>query len=369
MAATTRITRNQRITFKRKRPNPLFQEWLEELHEEAKAKSSKLEPMLKEALESISKYPLPLKTGAECAILRGFEKKLCLFLDKRLEVYNSNKSQEIHQKCPQSNVCENSNPNSNVVVENVSNSIPQTSSQDILAKYSGNNSQEATNQLQAPSRSNSNSQQDPTSHKPKSRERTYKPAFRSGGYAILLALLEHMQDNPGEPDIAKEKIIDIAQKYSEESFVRPKPESFYTAWSNMTRLVTKGLVEKSKKKKVVYALTEQGVQLAKELLAETKDRPTVNDLIFNSPALTQTSNSQDSCITRITGTDSEVSSQVGSQSSSTDLACIEMPPGSFEVILLIDKNETGGCVHFYFYAFEIMYFLLLPNYSVTLNSL
>ncbi|XP_028040926.1 crossover junction endonuclease MUS81 isoform X4 [Bombyx mandarina] len=81
-------TVGNRITYKRKRPNPMFQEWLEELHEEAKEKGSKLEPMLREALDSLSKYPLPLNSGAECAILRGFQKKLCIFLDKRLSKKN-----------------------------------------------------------------------------------------------------------------------------------------------------------------------------------------------------------------------------------------------------------------------------------------
>lgn len=80
----------KRITLKRSRPNPIFEDWLKELHEEAKEKKSKLEPILKEALESILKYPLPLQSGAECAILKGFDKKLCKFLDLRLEAYNSN---------------------------------------------------------------------------------------------------------------------------------------------------------------------------------------------------------------------------------------------------------------------------------------
>ncbi|XP_063826426.1 crossover junction endonuclease MUS81 [Ostrinia nubilalis] len=340
MGTATQLTQNKRITLKRKRPNPLFQEWLEELHEEAESKGSKLEPMLKEALESISKYPLPLKTGAECAILRGFEKKLCLFLDKRLEVYNSNKSLENQKQHTKSNSNENLNLQCSVVLEKDSKlycNAPQTLSKN-KENSEDKNDEESIDKLPAPSRSNSSSQ-DPPSQKT-SKERIYKPAFRSGGYAILLGLLENLQENPSEPALAKENLIEKAQKYSEESFVRPKPESFYTAWSNMSRLVSKGLVEKSKKKKVVYSLSEQGVQLAKILINESKDRPTDNDLIFNTGSIGETNDSQESGISR--NTDSGMSSQVGSQTSTADQACIEMPAGSFEVILLIDKNETGG---------------------------
>ncbi|XP_013194916.2 crossover junction endonuclease MUS81 [Amyelois transitella] len=299
-------TSSKRITYKRTRPNPLFQEWLEELHDEAKVKKSKLEPMLKEALDSISKYPLPLQTGAECAILKGFEKKLCLFLDKRLEVYNHNKS--FNSVSESENQTNNLNSKKNhtlreavVTVENIDNIIvglPKKSAS--TASKSSNNS-----------------------------DKTYRPSFRSGGYAILVALLGQFRDDPNQ-GLSKEQLIEKAQPYSEESFLRPKPDTFYTAWNSISRLITKGLVQKSRNNKTIkYMLTETGVTLAIDLETASVGLPTTNDIIFNSNAdSTEIPNSQSSTI----NLDNANSS--GSQ--------IELKAGTFDIILLIDKNETSG---------------------------
>jgi len=37
------------------------------------------------ALESLKKYPLPLETGKDCRILKGFGAKLCQMLDQKLK--------------------------------------------------------------------------------------------------------------------------------------------------------------------------------------------------------------------------------------------------------------------------------------------
>jgi crossover junction endonuclease MUS81 len=43
---------------------------------------------LLQALSSLQKYPLPLKSGKECLILKFFGPKLCSKLDKKLEDHN-----------------------------------------------------------------------------------------------------------------------------------------------------------------------------------------------------------------------------------------------------------------------------------------
>ncbi|KAI5646064.1 ERCC4 domain-containing protein [Phthorimaea operculella] len=248
----------KRITLKRHRPNPLFEEWLEELHEEAKAKKSKLESMLKEALDSLSKYPLPLESGMECAVLKGFDKKLCMFLDKRIEAYNYN----LQLDC---------------------------------------------------------------------------------SYAILIALLEQLRDNPQNPGLKKEVLIEKAQPHSEESFTRPKPDSFYTAWSNMSRLVSKGLVTQVRSKKTDYFLTDEGVALAIELLEDAQNRPTVNDIIFNGAPSTSTTVSMKTSESNSSSTQSsQLSALTLSQRTLSGLTSVELPAGTFDIILLIDKQETSG---------------------------
>ena len=305
----------KRITFKRTRPNPLFQDWLEELHEEAKQKNNKLEMMLSEALDSLSKYPLPLQSGGECAILRGFDKRLCLYLDKRLEAYNSF----------------NINSDSNFVTSEDNLLCSQNFNKDVLKL---NSSQESNQQAKGNCYH--------VGIKKKKDKIKYKPAFRSGSYAILMALLD--LTTLGKHSLNKDDLIESAQKYSEESFTKPKPGTYYNAWSNMKRLITKGLVEKIGHKKSQFALTEQGISIANELRIDTENTPTMNDIIF-----------KDSSNDKIKDIDSEIvilndinekNYSKGYSEQKYDLKnsdkLIEMEPGTFDIILLIDKNETGG---------------------------
>lgn len=304
-----KIVERKRVTLKHTRPNPLFQSWLQELYEEAVEKDSKLKEMLKEALESISKYPLPLQTGRECAILKGFGKELCAFLDTKLAVYNS---QDRHSDIdsPQDNSQTESNSSTDkpprIAVLIDTENIPRVA----------------------------NPQPVPKSKSPK-RSKAYKPAFRSGGYAILIALLNNHKENPNSPSLRKEELMEKAQEYSEESFKRPKPGSHYTAWSNMARLISKDLVNKVRRKTTEFSLTSEGMLLAQELLEDNQNTPTVNDIIFNDAR-----------------TNLNVNVAVAPSVSAPDdiPMCDEsemlvMLPGSFEVVLLIDKAETSGLVN------------------------
>lgn len=399
----------KRITLKRARPNPLFQEWLEKLLEEAKAKQSKLEPMLHEAMTSLSKYPLPLESGAECAILKGFDRRLCKFLDNRLTVYNSwnCEPQDTEEQSPSeeqpsvsdptvpkkrarktrnkniiSNVVASENSNSesiaisdanNVIVigdhdtpepcasgRNAKKAPPcQNSSEPSILSSKNENiipifqdSSELNSQNACIPSTNEDSPQSSakSSKKPCKGRNEYKPSFRSGGYAILMALFEHQRKNPSDSALNKEELINIAQKYSEESFLRPKPESFYTAWSTMSSLVTKGLVNHIRKKKTEYSLTDQGIVLAAKLWEDTKNTPTINDIIFNNASRrvgTTNGVSENGAV--------EISPSVTSENTTEsqsnileEITTIQFAKGSFEVILLIDKNETGGCVSLIF---------------------
>lgn len=78
-----------RINVKRKKPNELFEQWLEEWRDQAKIKKSNLEDHFSRALVSLRKYPLPLASGADCILLQNFGSKLCKMLDKKLEEHSS----------------------------------------------------------------------------------------------------------------------------------------------------------------------------------------------------------------------------------------------------------------------------------------
>ena len=75
-----------RLEIKIQQPNPVFEKWLEKWLEQAVQRNVKSQYKLKEALESLRSYPLPLASGRECAILRGFGSALCQMIDEEIKV-------------------------------------------------------------------------------------------------------------------------------------------------------------------------------------------------------------------------------------------------------------------------------------------
>lgn len=96
----------------------------------------------------------------------------------------------------------------------------------------------------------------------KKRVRKYIPKKRSGGYAILLSLLELKATSRG---VSKEQIVELAGKYSEHCMTPNfSTKEFYGAWSSISSLKKHSLVlEEGRPKK--YSLTEEGIQLTKSL--------------------------------------------------------------------------------------------------------
>lgn len=307
--------KTMRITYKQSQPNPLFQSWLQELYDEAKEKRSKLESMLEKALDSLTKYPLPLQSGSECAILKGFGKKLCLFLDQKLEAYRA------------PTPCDSISTSQSAAAQKPGPPIPQICSKDALEPM------EADTQSVSSSKSAKTSK----SKSPKGRK-PYKPSFKSGGYAILIVLLNNLKENQSSTGLTKEELIEKAQPLSEESFTRPKADSHYTAWSNMSRLITKGLIEKSKSRKAIYSLSPAGISLAIQLEDDSRDVPSANDIIFNDASFSNNSDAN----TGVKPVEKCKSIVENCEESLNNV--IEMQRGSFDVILLIDKNETSGYV-------------------------
>ncbi|XP_033214387.1 crossover junction endonuclease MUS81 [Belonocnema kinseyi] len=76
----------KRTKVPKKCANPLFEEWLTEWREEAVIqRKEKLQLCFTRAISSLRKYPLPLARGKDCIILQYFGPKVCTMLDKRLD--------------------------------------------------------------------------------------------------------------------------------------------------------------------------------------------------------------------------------------------------------------------------------------------
>lgn len=98
--------------------------------------------------------------------------------------------------------------------------------------------------------------------KRKQAPRQYVPQKDTGGYAILLVLLEFDEEMTG---LSKGEIIANASLYCSKSFTSNRSTNeFYSAWSTIKTLITKGLVEDFGNPRK-YKLTETGMELAKTL--------------------------------------------------------------------------------------------------------
>lgn len=306
-----------RMTVQLKCPNPLFEMWIQELLMTAVKNESKTQHTLKIALKSIKKYPLVLNSGSECAILQGFGKNLCQILDSKLNRHN--------------------------------NLIPIESKQ---PRKDLGTSLKPTN-LPLPQKSPSNTPPSNKKLKP-----NYVPGYRTGAYAILVALYKNLENNM--ESMTKTDLQFQAHKYCDESMTKPKPGSFYSGWSNMKTLITKGFVVKERKKVMNYSLSDSGQILAQQLIQESDklkpsdyhgialQKPISVDVICpidkTKPTTSIIEQRPAQSVTKIIHNDYQFSSCQDSE----DVHIIEadtffeFAPQSFDVLLLIDKQEISG---------------------------
>jgi crossover junction endonuclease MUS81 len=94
----------------------------------------------------------------------------------------------------------------------------------------------------------------------KKKEYGYIPSYRSGSWAILMAMHEAVHVEKFTGSLFKPAIVSRAIKYSDTSF-SDEVTSIYNAWSSITTLIEHILVSKEGNP-VYYELTEQGSKLA-----------------------------------------------------------------------------------------------------------
>lgn len=218
--------KKKRITMRLHTPNPLFERWLTEWRDKARKENSKMEFCFTIALQSLKKYPLPLESGRDCKILKGFGEKLCLMIDNKLKTYHNNK---------------------NTVVDTVRGNVQNVNE---LNKSVG--TKRKLVQVHSPSKSKTRSSKE------------YIPQEGSGSYAILITLYTESLDPMYAGFLTKSEIIKKGQHLSHTSFTKPDPGSKYSAWSSMRTLIRKNLVIK-KSNPAKFSLSDEGLPLAKIL--------------------------------------------------------------------------------------------------------
>ncbi|KAL2154414.1 hypothetical protein VTH82DRAFT_3090 [Thermothelomyces myriococcoides] len=207
--------------------NPLFLGWVKEWWDTARERNSKGVTTYKHAYDSLKACPITFEHPASLQKLKGFGPKLCERLTEKLRAY-----------CEENGLPMPPHPNSRKRAGR-----PAT-------VQGGAEEEEEEGEPERPAK---------RAKKPK----PYVPAYRSGAYAIILALSKPGQEVVGMP---KAELIREAQPYCDSSFTAPSdPRGFYTAWNSMKTLLQKELVYERGRPLKRYALTDEGWEVAKRI--------------------------------------------------------------------------------------------------------
>lgn len=326
-------------------PNPLFLKWLTELRDEAKEKGLKIQYTYQKAINSLNKYPLPLKNAREAKILQNFGDGICKILDEKLQRYYR---------------------------ENGADAPIHT-----LPKGAPPPGRSDNNIILAPSRKKNaagDQGKDGGGGGGRKKKREYVPQKRSGGYAVLLTLYRESQIPGSKGYMFKMELQAEAQHLCDKSFTVPDLGSKYTAWSSVSTLIQKNLLIKTHNP-ARYSLTDEGLALAKRLasvqqtkkdgpegdreevrseLEETEEDEQVIDLTGSDEDEEEKEDNRihpterGAGVTQVSGDVDDMRSSGKSQNSQTrsrnpNAECLL--PGTYEIILCVDFIETTGGSH------------------------
>ena len=206
--------------------NPLLLEWVKEWWEAARERNSKGVTTYKHAYDSLKACPIAFEHPSSLQQLKGFGPKLCERLTEQLRKH-----------------CEE-------------NGLPMPS-------YPG------TKKRASKSKPGENDGEEEPAHPAKKARKVkpYVPAYRSGAYALVLAL-SNEEDQGG---LSKAELIEKAQPHCDSSFSAPTdPTKFYTAWNSMKTLEQKEFVYERGRPLKRYYLTDEGWEVANRI-RETLD--------------------------------------------------------------------------------------------------
>lgn len=204
--------------------NPLLLGWVKEWWETARERNSKGVTTYKHAYDSLKACPIAFEHPSSLQQLKGFGPKLCERLTEKLR-----------QHCEENELPMPTHPGSK--------------------KRASKSNPGADDEEDGPER---------PAKKAKKPPKAYVPAFRSGAYALVLALSSAREDEVvGMP---KAELMAKAQPHCDSSFSAPAdPTKFYTAWNSMKTLLQKELVYERGRPLKRYALTDEGWEVANRI--------------------------------------------------------------------------------------------------------
>lgn len=291
--------------------NSLYLEWLQELHDASKESSSSNRPnqqlTYQRAINSLEACPKSFQHPSQLQELKYIGAKICKALEKRTQKYCT------------------------------ANGIPMPDNPDTNVSYVSPQQAERNN-------SNNNNKKRPT--------KTFVPRYRSGGYAIVLALRKNERKNGKIGDgMTKPQIIDLARDFCDAPFeVNPNTGSYYSAWNSINTIIKNGLIYENKKRFSTYYLTDSGRSIADKLRQVAKEKtPSQVSQMWSSPLTAdeqQRVQHQQNPTRRLSGppTSSPLNGGDGNGGGETGLSpsfyTSYWHPGAYTIKLFVDNRET-----------------------------
>ncbi|KAK4234997.1 ERCC4 domain-containing protein [Achaetomium macrosporum] len=224
--------------------NPLLLEWVKEWYETARERNSKGVTTYKHAYDSLKACPITFGHPASLQQLKGFGPKLCERLTEKLR-----------EHCEQNGLPMPPHPRSK---KRASRPIPTPGEHD------------AEDEPARPAKKAKNA-------------KPYVPAYRSGAYALVIALSSAGEEGRGMP---KAELIAAAQPHCDASFTAPPDATkFYTAWSSMKTLLQKELVYERGHPLKRYCLTDEGWEVARRIQETVVSKASTSDASASSAAV------------------------------------------------------------------------------------
>lgn len=294
--------------------NPQLLAWVKEWYDTARERSSKGVTTYKHAYDSLKACPIAFQHPSQLQQLKGFGPKLCDRLTDQLKKHCQDKG------------------------------LP-------MPEHPGLKKRSSTG-----AQGGDDGDSGPGPAKKRKSAKPYVPAYRSGPYALLLALSTLDEDAP--TGMTKSELIEVAQPHCDASFTAPAdPTKFYTAWNSMKTLVQKELVFERGRPLKRYAPTDEGWEVAKRIRAIAQSKGALNGTHASTsgPALIPDvddtaqnprrgmfsvvddvpgSNQGGSSVSIPLGTD------VATSTSLPEFSPIRLEPGSFTVQLILDVREV-----------------------------
>lgn len=212
--------------------NPLLLSWVKEWYDTARERCSKGVTTYRHAYNSLKACPIAFDHPSQLQQLKGFGPKLC----ERLTV-------ELQKYCEEEGI---------PMPEHPMRSKKRKGASRATAVGLGGADEDDEDGPSAPPA------------KKARKAKPYVPKYRSGAYALMVALSGMDPDAP--VGMAKQDLIEAAELYCDSSFTAPSdPGQFYTAWNSMKTLLQKELVYERGRPTKRYALTDEGWDVAKRI--------------------------------------------------------------------------------------------------------